>query len=105
MGDHSILVSTLMTFWNMICLLIGGHLADKYGYVSVMKLGSGLQCVCSIPCYYLIYRVNVVNGSNNILPLFITDLVAAMNLGLFGGPMQVFMVNVIDDVVLRYSAI
>ena len=37
--------------------------------------------------------------------MIITDVVSGMALGLFGGPMQVFMVYAIDDVTVRMSAV
>ena len=103
--DHAILVSSGMTIWNMLWLLVGGHLADKYGHYVPMKVGTVMLCLCSVPLYYLMTREYVVHQSDSLWPLIAADFVSGMALGLFGGPMQIFMVYAIEDVTVRMSAV
>ena len=90
----------------MIWLIIGGMIADKYNYYIPIKIGSLILCLWSIPAYYYMKNVYIDNKINdNYWPLIIADFISAVALGLFGGPMQIFMVDNIQNVIVRYSAI
>eukprot|EP01083_Nonionella_stella_P001634 4662_1 len=103
--DHALLMSSFLMIVLMGCLVLGGYLADKYNYYVVMKVGAVIVCVWGVPAYYLMNSVYVVHQENVLWPLVIADMGFALGLGLFGGPMQIFMVHSIDDVAVRYSAI
>lgn len=103
--EHAILASAGMNIWNEVCLLWGGHLADKYGHFVPMKIGTVILCLLSLPLYFWMNREYVTHQSDSLLSLIVTDFVSGMALGLFGGPMQVFMVYAIDDVAVRMSAV
>ena len=106
---HALLVSSFLMLWMMGWLIVGGIIADKYNYYISMKIGSLILCLWSIPAYLYMKSVYIdeeLNGENdNYWPLIISDFISAIGLGLFGGPMQIFMVDSIQDVIVRYSAI
>ena len=103
---HALLVSSFLLLSEMICLPFAGILADKYNYFIVMKLGAFIMCIWSFPAYYIMNYVYVENERNDVYwPLILAGFITAVGGGLFGGPMQIFMVNGIEDVVVRYSAI
>merc|ERR1719206_351657 len=89
----------------MVCLVGGGVLADEYGYFAVMKVGVAVLAVWSAPAYYLLHAMHVQGDVTSVWPLVVVDVVTVVGLGLFGGPMQLFMVSAIEDVALRYTAI
>ena len=103
--EHSLLVSSFKVCYHMGCIVVGGIIADSYNYFVPLKLGAAIMCISSFPLYYLMNNVIVVNGLLVVWPLIFSDIIFGFALGIFGGPMQIFMVDCIDDVVVRYSAI
>jgi len=103
--DHALLTSSLLLVWKMVMLVVGGTLADRYGYFAIMKVGVAVLCLLSWPSYFLLEYMYIDRGEAGVWPLVVSDFVTVIGLGLLGGPMQLFMVDSIEDVVLRYSAI
>ena len=103
--DHALLTSSVLLIWKMVMLVVGGSLADKFGYFLIMKIGVAVLALLSLPSYYLLNYMYSLEGEGGVWPLIVVDFVTVIGLGLFGGPMQIFMVDAIEDVVLRYSAI
>eukprot|EP01084_Bolivina_argentea_P256307 431486_1 len=104
---NALLISSFLLIWKMFMLLIGGYIADKIcDYLFVMRIGVMILCIWSFPAYYVMQQIYVVYGEYYVFwPLIISDLITGIALGLFGGPMQIFMVNNIDDVCVRYTVI
>ena len=97
--EHAFIVNSFMFIWICLCLCIGGWISDIFGYFRTMKLSALVLVIVSVPCYLVIEGLTT-NG--NIYPLIINQFIMGIFLGCFAGPMQIFMVDCIDDVVVRY---
>ena len=87
-------------------LLIGGWLCDQLkDYLFIMKIAVFLLFVWSFASYYIMYIVHIIDKQMVFWPLALNDLVTGIALGLFGGAMELFMVDSINDVVVTYTVI
>mmetsp|Transcript_78486 Transcript_78486/g.96034 ORF Transcript_78486/g.96034 Transcript_78486/m.96034 type:complete len:170 (-) Transcript_78486:39-548(-) len=92
-------VNSVMFIWVILCILFGGYLSDKIGYYNSMISSSIFSIIMSIPLYMLIYYIN------EWYSLMICQLIFGISFGLYAGPLQIFMIDSIDDVLLRYTVI
>merc|ERR1711971_1136663 len=93
-------MNSFLLIWKMCMLLIGGYASDKMNdYLMLMKLACLLLFVSSFVCYY------IMDEHMTLWPLIVNDLITGVALGLFGGAMELFMVDSVSDVVTRYTVI
>eukprot|EP01084_Bolivina_argentea_P287461 493268_1 len=97
--EHAFIVNSFMFIWICICLLFGGYISDKYTYFKTMRLSVLYLCVVSIFTYWIVQLLTI---DGQVYPLIIAQFILGFGLGNYGGPMQVMMVDCVDDVVVRY---
>ena len=56
----------MLAFCQMIMLVIGGSLADKFGYFVIMKIGVAVLCLVSFPSYYLLNYMYSLEGEGGV---------------------------------------
>ena len=104
--EHALLVNSFIMCYLMGSLVCSGYLADKYNYHIIMIIGALIVTLWAFPGFYIMNEMYVIKKRNDVYwPLIIGELITSTGLGLFGGPMQFFMVYAIEDVTLRYSSI
>ena len=96
-------VNSCLMCWLLITLIIGGHLSDKYGYFKTMTISCFFTVLISIPSFYLIGTI--IGPENAPWNMISAQFLFAIVLGGFGGPMQIFMVDAIDNVTVRYCVV
>merc|ERR1712013_656390 len=95
---NAFLANSFMFLWLCLCLLFGGVLSDRLTYVRTMKCSALGLALAAIPSFAL------VNGFGGVWPMIFVQFVLGVGLGAFGGPMQLMMVDSIDDVAVRFCA-
>ena len=95
---HAFVANSFMFLWICACLLLGGMLSDRFSYATTMKWSALGLAVAAVPSYLAVD----VTQHGEVWPMVLTQLVLGVGLGCFGGPMQILMVDTIDDVVVRY---
>merc|ERR1712228_387701 len=97
--EHGFVANSFMFIWVCISCLFGGWISDKYTYFKTMRISSfGLVLLC-FPTYLFI---QVLTDNGQIYPLILGQFVIGFTVACYGGPMQICMVDCIDDVVVRY---
>ena len=97
--EHAFVVNAFMFLWICCTLIFGGWVSDKFSYIKTMRISALFLCLVSTFMYLMIQKLTI-NGE--IYPLIIAQFILGFGLGCFGGPMQVMMVDCLDDVVVRY---
>ena len=89
-----------MMLWLLFTLTFGGYISDKFHYFRTMIISCILIIILAIPSFYMIQIDPGPNNSpwNQIFSQFIL----AVAIGGFGGPMQIMMIDSVDNVTVRY---
>lgn len=97
--EHAFIANSFMFIWICGCLLFGGWISDRFTYFKTMMLSAFGMMIASAPCYLLIEGLTK-NGE--VYPMVILQFILGLILGSLAGPMQIFMVDCVDDIVVRY---
>ena len=98
--DLAFIVNSCLMCWLLITLVLGGYLSDKFHYFQTMTISCFFMVLISIPNFYLIG--SLIGPENAPWNMISAQFLFALVLGGFGGPMQIFMVDAIDNVGVRY---
>lgn len=97
--EHAFIANSFMFIWICGSLLFGGWISDKYTYFKTMMVASLGMVIMGVPCYLF---VEGLTKNGEVYPFILLQFVMGLLLGSFGGPMQILMVDCVDDIVVRY---
>ncbi|ETO33090.1 major facilitator superfamily protein [Reticulomyxa filosa] len=96
---NAVSVNAILLLWMCISLVTGGWLADRFNYYQTMKISCIWVCVVSIPMFVLLDKCR-----GDWWPMVVSEVIIGTGLAMFGGPMELFMVECVDNVGVRFSA-
>merc|ERR1712129_489024 len=91
--------NSFMFVWVCVALIIGGVFSDKYTYFKTMRWSAAAMMFLCVITYFFI-QLMTINGQ--VYPMVLGQFVIGFVVACYGGPMQICMVDCIDDVVVRY---
>ena len=100
--NGAFIVNSCIMCFLVFTVVMGGYLSDKFGYFRVMIICCFLITLLSIVNFEII--VNIIGPHNAPWNMIVAQIIFAIILGGFAGPMQIYMVESIDNVAVRYCA-
>ena len=102
--NDAFIVNSCVLFLVVITVVMGGYLSDKFGYFRVMITSCFCLILVSVPNFEIIENNNIIGPENAPWNVIVAQVIFAIVLGCFAGPMQTYMVHLIDNVAVRYCA-
>jgi len=96
---NAVSINTVLLAGICLALVCGGWLADRRHYSQTMQVGFIWVLLVSVPCFTMLDRYR-----GHWWPIVVLELVIGIGLALVGGAIEIFLVDCIDNIGLRYTA-